>query len=194
MPHVAAEQAGPVRLVHGLGAAVRLAQQQHVLRSHPGVVRVRVPGPAEEPRAAPVVGVGAAVLGALRERLRRVVRHEHRGAARPAVRERRLDRRGEILLGQQVADRVVHEHRVERAAQPQVAHVALDVRALRVQRARHRQHARRQVGQRHREPALQVDGVVPAAAAQLEHLADVEVGGIERGRDDGGLVGVVVRR
>lgn len=84
----------------------------------------------------------AAVIRRRLERFADRVGREERRAARLAVRERRLDRHSQIRLGRHVRDRVVDEDRVELTAEPDGAHVALDVLALRVQRAAHRQHAR----------------------------------------------------
>jgi len=58
--------------------------------------------------------------------------------------------------------------------------------ALRVEPARHVEHLLRQVDERHGERRLEVDGVVPTAAAQLEdvgyrHRRRTEDGGSKRG-------------
>ena len=70
-----------------------------------------------------------------RERLAHVVGREQRGAARARVGERRRRGRGEIRARGHVDHRVVDQHGVERAPEPQRAHVAGQVLALRVQRA-----------------------------------------------------------
>ena len=101
------------------------------------------------------------------------------------------DRGGEVVLGRHVVDRVVHHDRVERAAEPHRAHVAHDVLALGVERPRDLEHLLRQVDEREREALLEVPGVVPAPAAELEQV--VRVGRQERPQELG-LLGVVLRR
>ena len=88
------------------------------------VGRVGVDGPLEVAHTPPVGGVGAAVVGVGLERVGDVVGDEHRGGAGPAVRGDGRDRGGEIGLGGHVVDRVVHDDRVERAAEAHRAHVA----------------------------------------------------------------------
>jgi len=72
-----------------------------------------------------------------------MVRDEQGDAARAAVREGGLDHLAQVRLGGHVGDGVVHEDRVERAPEPQRAHVALMVRALGVETPRHLEHVRR---------------------------------------------------
>jgi hypothetical protein len=76
------------------------------------------------------------------ERLGDVVGDEQRDPAGAAVLERRREHPAEIVLGGHVRDRVVNEHGVERPAEPDRAHVALDVLALGVQPAAHVEHLR----------------------------------------------------
>jgi hypothetical protein len=59
--------------------------------------------------------------------------HVHRGC---------LDGCAEVVLRRQVRDRVVDEDDVERPAEAQRAHVALDVLALGIERPREREHLR----------------------------------------------------
>ena len=66
---------------------------------------------------------------------------------------RGLDRRAEVVLRRQVRDRVVDEDDVERAAEPERAHVALEVLALGVERPAQREHLGRDVGERARRSA-----------------------------------------
>ena len=89
--------------------------------------------------------------------------------------ERGPQRLPQVVLGGHVVDGVVDQHGVEGPAQPHRAHVAL-VLAPGVEPPGDPEHAGGEVDQGQREPRLQVHGVVPAAAAQLEHGLDRTVG------------------
>jgi hypothetical protein len=91
------------------------------------------------------------------------------------MRQRRLEHGREILGRRDVRDRVVHEHRVERPTEPDGAHVALDVLTFGIEPTAHRQHRRRSVDERQSERALEVRGVVAAAASQLEDVPHARV-------------------
>jgi hypothetical protein len=105
-----------------------------------------------------------------------------------------LERRREIVLPRDVRHGVVDEHRIEAAAEPRLAHVALHVLALGVEAAGDLEHLVRAVEERELEIALEVRGVVAPTAAELEQRARL------RGRllpdeaeDERGLRGVVGR-
>jgi hypothetical protein len=112
--------------------------------------------PLDVTQRAPVVAVVPSVTGPGLEGLARTVRHEHGDATRPRVREGRLHARPEIVLCRQVHHRVVHEHDVERPAEPERPHVAEDVLAVGVQLAAQRQHLRGEVSEGAGEALLQV--------------------------------------
>ncbi len=164
------EQAGAVGLVHDLHRPVGVAQHEGVLGRRPRVGGVRVPVPRQVPGGPAVGTVVAAVVGLGPPRLGRVVGDHDDDPARSAVLERGAERRQQVVLGEHVAHGVVDEHGVEGPPQPHGAHVADDVVARRVEPARHLDHRGTEVDERHREPRPQVDGVVAAAAAQLEHV------------------------
>ena len=63
------------------------------------------------------------------------------------------------------------EHGVERAPQPERAHVVLDVLALRVEGPAQLEHLAEMSVSVHVETRLQVRGVVPASGAELEERA-----------------------
>jgi len=73
------------------------------------------------------------VIAHLLKRLRRVVGDEHGDAAGAAVHEGGPDRLPQVGLAGHVVHGVVDEHRVERAAEPHRAHVALLVLAFGVE-------------------------------------------------------------
>ena len=70
-----------------------------------------------------------------------------------------------------VAHRIVHEHVIELAIQPQRAHVAGDVLGFRIDRAALRQHAFREIGQRQLELLLEVRREAAAAAPSSSSVA-----------------------
>ena len=148
---------------------VGLAQQERVLGDRRAVVRIRIGRPGQVPDAPAVRRVVPAVLGFRLEVLRDVVRDQYRDPARPAMRVRGLHRLAQVVLADHVLDRVVHEDRVERPAQPDGPHVALHVLALRVQLGRDGQHVGGQVDQGELEVRLEVECVIAAAAAELQH-------------------------
>ena len=169
-------------------------EQERVLREGPGVARVRVVGPVQVARSTAIRAIDAAVAGARLEVLGDVVGHEHRDAAGAAVRERGLDDQPQVGLGGHVIHSVVDEHRIEVAAQPDRAHVRLDVLAAGVKPPRHREHRARGVHQGHGQPRRQVAGAVPAAAAQFQHLVHRAAGLAEQPRRERGLFGILLRR
>src|SRR4029453_9947369 len=88
---------------------------------------VRVPRPLEGTASAAFLAIVAAVVGVWRvEELADMVRREERGAAWPAVHERRLDRGTEVLLRRHVAQGVVDEDGIELPPESKGPHVALD--------------------------------------------------------------------
>ena len=74
----------------------------------------------------------------------------------------------DALFAQLRPRRVVHQHRVEGALEPQRAHVTRDVLALRIQLAAEALHRLGDVGQRALEAMLQVKRVVPRTGTELE--------------------------
>jgi hypothetical protein len=88
----------------------------------------------------------------------------------------------------------VHEDRVEGPIQARRAHVAAQVFALGVEPPRGIEHGVGEVDQRHGEAGLQVQRVVAAAAAELEHLPHRDRGRADDVRREGGLLGVLRRR
>jgi hypothetical protein len=69
-----------------------------------------------------------------------VVRREDGNAARPAVKERGLDRPLQVGEGGHVHDGVVNEDRIELPFEPDIAHVTLNVLALEIEAAAQREH------------------------------------------------------
>jgi len=63
------------------------------------------------------------------------------------------------------------EYAIELASQPRRPHIAMDMFALGVQGAAHREHPRRKIHQSHLELPLEVRRVVPSAATELDHCA-----------------------
>ena len=102
-----------------------------------------------------------AVVGGWSEILADVIGREQRGAARLAVQVRRLDGALQVLLRRHVDDRIVNEHGVEPAAEPDGPHVAFDMLAFRIELAAHLEHARRHVDQCHGEPPLRCEALFP---------------------------------
>jgi hypothetical protein len=94
--------------------------------------------------------------------------------------ERRLEHGPEVARRRDVGDRVVDEDGVERPAEANRAHVALDVLALGVEAAADGEHLRRPVDEREPEGALEVRRVVPAAAAELEDVLDRPGAGVDQ--------------
>jgi hypothetical protein len=88
------------------------------------------------------------------------------------VRRHGRQRRPQFFLGGHVHYRVVDEHRVEGAAEPNGAHVAGYMLALGVERAAQLTQLLGRLNERQGEGVLHVGGVVTAAAAELEHLAN----------------------
>jgi hypothetical protein len=82
-----------------------------------------------------------AAIGARLEILTHVIRRKEGDAARPAMHKSRLDGPRHIRLAGQVGNRIVDEHRVELSIQPNRAHVADMMLALRVEFAAVREHA-----------------------------------------------------
>lgn len=96
-------------------------------------------------RNARPVTVVSTVLRFGHERLADAIGREHRRVSGPAVHECGLDRGADIALGGHVHDGVVHEHRVERAAEPYRAHLALPMLAVGIERGADGEHAGRRV-------------------------------------------------
>ena len=83
--------------------------------------------------------------------------------------ERGLDGLPEIGLPGEVVHRVMDEHGVEDAAEPQRAHVAVHVLAVRVEAIAQDQHLRRSIGERDvTDVLLVVRGHMAATSAQLQ--------------------------
>ena len=105
-----------------------------------------------------------------------------------------FQRRAKVVLRRDVGNRVVHEHGIEGAPEPQRPHVALDVLAFGVQRLAQREHLRREIGQRARELRLEVRRVVAAARAQLEERPGLGQLVLDQAAVARGLAGVVCGR
>ncbi len=117
-------------------------EHEHVLGDDPGVARIRVGGPLEIPHSPAVGPILSVVIRAGLERLSSVVGDEQSHTTWTAMHERGLDRSLQVGLGGHVVDRVVHEHRIEGAAEAHFAHVTLEVFALRVDRSGRGEHRR----------------------------------------------------
>jgi len=193
-PDIAAERPEPMRLAHHLNGAVRCAQHELVLGLDPVVGRIRIPDPFAEAALAAIRVAAAATTAARAERLGGVVGNEHRDAARPAVRERRPDHLPQVVLARDVVDRIVDQDRVERPAQPDRPHVALNVLTLGVDPARDCQHLRGAVDQGQGQPLLEMQSGMAAAAAQIQHLAHVDHGRVEHQRQSRGVCRILRRR
>src|ERR687891_732772 len=154
-PGLAWEHAALVAVLLDPNGAVLLAEQHRELDPVGLVVRIRIPVPLEVAQTLSSLVV-AAVAGPGREPFPNEVRDEQRHSARTEVVECRAHHRAKVVARRHVVDRVVDEDGIEREPQPERAHVALDVLALRVDRSAHRQHLRRHIRQRHLEAALQV--------------------------------------
>ena len=105
-----------------------------------------------------------------------VIGCEERHTARPAVHVRGLERLTKVFSCGHVRDRVVHEHAVEFAPQPDRPQVTLDVVALPVERPAYSQHPGRGVDQRQPKVPLQMGRVVATPTAQLEDGGDLDLG------------------
>ena len=151
------------------------------------------PGPLQVAQRATVAVLAAEPCIGL-EGLANVVGHEEREAPRFAVRESGLDGSSQVAERRHVLDGVVNENRVEGPIEPQRAHVAEQMLAVRVQRPAHRQHLRRQIRQRDlRKRALQMHGVVSATGPELEKRARPAVPRLlEEPGEERGLVRVVL--
>ena len=171
-PVVAPEHALDVAVVDDTERQVALAERDDVvdLVRPVGGIRVARPLQVAERAAGAVV---AAVTGPLDEGLPRAVRDHDRDAARARMRERRLEDGPQVGLARHVDDRVVGEHDVECAREPERPHVACEVLALGVQRPRDLEHLLRDVGERALEAVLEVARVVAAAGAELQQRAQL---------------------
>ncbi len=159
-------------------AAVGVAEGEFVLGLDPVVARIGIPGPlAEACRPAVVVDAATAAAGQLGERVLDMVGYEKQEPAWPAVGRGRLDHPAQVGDADDIVDRVVHQHGVERPPEPHRPHVTLPVSALGVEPPRGGQHVSGNVHQRQAEQALQVHGDVTAAAAEIEDLAGASAGG-----------------
>ena len=106
--------------------------------------------PLEVSQAAPVVSVVTAVTGSWYEQLPGRVGDEQGRTAGAQMHGHGLDGRAKVVLCRDVRDRVVHEHGIEGALEPQRPHVALEVLALGVQRPAQREHLRGEIRERAR--------------------------------------------
>src|SRR6266568_660078 len=192
-PDVAAEQAHAMCLAHHEHATVGFAEQECVVALYPAVRWIRVPQPCHEVRSAPTGVIAATLIALGLERLQSAVGNEHSDTAGAAVAERRFDNGAEVGLAGHVVHGVMDEYRVEGAAKPYRPHVAQVVGALRIERPRHRQHVPGKVDQRHRKGCLEMPGVVTAATAEFQDVADRNRRRVQHGGDVGGLLHVLYR-
>ena len=135
-----------------------------------GGIRVARPLQVAESAAGAVV---AAVTGPLDEGLPRQSGITIATPPGRVMRERRLEDGPQVGLARHVDDRVVGEHDVECAREPERPHIACEVLALGVQRPRDLEHLLRDVGERAREAVLEVARVVAAAGAELQQRAQL---------------------
>ena len=183
-----------MRLRHHRHGAVRVAQRELVLSQDPVVAGIGIGGPLCEAGLTAGAIVAAARPGAGPERLGGVVRSEHCDPARPTVCVRGADDVREVGLAGHIVHRVVEQYGVELPAEPDRAHVPLQVFAPRVELPRYGEHVSRQVGERDRPVAPEVHGDMTAAAAKVKERAHGYRGGSEFALDRRGVAGILVRR
>jgi hypothetical protein len=194
-PGGAREQPLDVPVVHRAQWLALHVQQVCEVDEIGRVVGVGIPGPHQVAQAAFRLVV-AAILDLVDEGLAHVVRRKDRDAARPAVHPGGPHRTLQVSLRGHVAHRVVDEDRIEDAVQPQLAHVALDVLALRIQARAHGEHGRGDVAERDLgHPDLVVRGHVAAATAKLEQVVRRRAERVAHDpHEEGGFLGVLVGR
>jgi len=96
-----------------------------------------------------------AVIGVRSKVLAHVIGTEQRGAAGRAVHGRGLNRRPQVSLRRHVTDGIVDEDAVELTPEPDAAHIAFDMLALRVQAVADLEHAGRAIDENHAESRLE---------------------------------------
>ena len=102
-------------------------------------MRIVIDGPLEVTQA-PVPQVMATVRGRGLEALGRPIRDEEGHASRAAMHERGLERLAELAQRKHVVDRIVDEDGIELTPKADLAHIAADMRALRIQGPAEAQH------------------------------------------------------
>ncbi len=161
-PVCAAEQTFNVAVVLDAHGSVSRAQQVCVIDYIRTICKVGIPRPFDVPQGASLAVVAAMIRGGPEDFADEIGREERR-PSRLAVHKRGVDRHPQIGFRGHVTNRIVDEDAVELTTKSRRTHVALDVLAFGVQRATHRQHARRWVNEHHLETRLQMRRVVTAA-------------------------------
>ena len=185
------EEPVAVGLGGGAHAAGAVPEEEGVLRRVGAASRGPGPGEVAEPPPAAVV---APLRVPLAEVLAGVVGDEEGGPARGEVGGGGPGGGADVPLRQEVGGGVVDEDGVEGAAEAEGAHVADGVGALRVEAAADAEHGGGEVHEGEAAAPLHVGCVVAAAGAEFEERArGTPEGTGQRGEEDPGLLGVVLR-
>ncbi len=112
----------------------------------------------------------ASTFGGRLKGLVHTIRNKQCDAAFAEVQVCRFQSTAQIDRRCHVTDGVVNKHRIERAPQPQRAHIRLDMFALRIQSATMRQHPRGGIAEGHLKMALEMERVVTAARAEFQNV------------------------